>query len=76
MIILSYNCRGLASPHKKSLVKRMISLLGPQIIFLQETMGSRDVVKGTLESWLPRWSFEAVDAVGRLGGWPLVGCQL
>lgn len=68
MIVLSYNCRGLASPHKKSSVKRMVSLLAPQIIFLQETMGPWDVVKGVPKSWLPGWSFEAVDAMGRSGG--------
>ena len=68
MILLSYNCRGLASPHKKSSLKRMITLLGPQIILLQETMGLRDVVKEALESWFPGWAFEAVDAAGRSGG--------
>ena len=68
MILLSYNCRGLASPHKKSSIKRMIALLGPQIILLQETMVPRDLVKEVLESWLPGWVFEAVDAVGRSGG--------
>lgn len=65
MIVLSYNCRGLASPHKKSSVKRMISFVGPQIILLEETMGPRDLVREVLESWLLGWSFEVV---GRLGG--------
>ena len=68
MILLSYNCRDLASPQKKSSLKRMIALLDPQIILLQETMGPSDKVKEALESWLPGWVFEAVDAVGRLGG--------
>ena len=68
MILLSYNCRGLASPHKKSSIKRMITLLGPQIILLQETMGPRDLVKEVLEHWLPGWAFETVDAAGRSGG--------
>ena len=68
MILLSYNCRGLASPHKKLSLKRMITLLGPQIILLQEMMGPRDLVKEALESWFPGWAFEAVDAAGRLGG--------
>lgn len=68
MIFLSYNCRGLASPQKKSSIKRMIALIDPQIILLQETMGLSDKVKAALESWLPGWAFEAVDAVGRSGG--------
>lgn len=54
----------------------MVSLLAPQIIFLQETMGPWDVVKGVLESWLPRWSFEAVDVVGRSRRWLSVGFLL
>ena len=68
MILLSYNCRGLVSPQKKSSIKRMIALLDPQIILLQETMGMSDKVKEALESWLPRWVFEVVDAVGKSGG--------
>ena len=68
MILLSYNCRDLASPQKKSSIKRMITLLDPQIILLQETMGSSDKVKEALESWLPGWVFEAMDTVGRSGG--------
>ena len=68
MILLSYNCRGLASPHKKSSIKRMIAFLHPQIILLQETMGPWDMVKEVLESWLPGWAFEVVDVVGRSGG--------
>ena len=72
MILLSNNCRGLASPHKKSSIKRMIALLDPHIILLQETMGPSDKVKEALESWLPRWVFEAVDAVGKSGGLAIV----
>ena len=68
MILLSYNCSGLASPHNKSSIKRMITLLDPQIILLQETMGLSNKVKEALESWLPRWVFEAVDAVGKSRG--------
>ena len=68
MILISYNCRGLASPHKKSSLKRMITLLNPQIILLQETMDPRDLVKESLESWLPGWAFEAVDVAGRSRG--------
>ena len=63
MILLSYNCRGLASPHKKSSIKRMNALLDPQIILLQETMGPRDMVKEVLES---------SPLVGRLKWWMLL----
>jgi exonuclease III len=44
MKILSLNCRGLASPAKKSSLKRLVSVNNPDIIFLQETMGVNEVV--------------------------------
>lgn len=50
MILLSYNCRGRVSPQKKSSIKRMITMHDPQIIILQETMGSSEKVKEALES--------------------------
>jgi hypothetical protein len=68
MIILSYNCRGLASPPKKSSLKRMVDMFGPSIILLHETMGQCDNVKKALETCLLGWNFEVVDAVGRSGG--------
>ena len=68
MILLSYNCRALASPQKKSSIKRMVALHDPQIILLQETMGASENVKKALESWLPGWVFELVDVVGKSGG--------
>ena len=65
MILLSYNCRGLASLQKKSSIKRMVAMYDPQIILLQETMGASENVKKALESWLSGWVFQAVDAVGK-----------
>lgn len=68
MIILSYNCRGLASRSKKSSIKRMVDIYGPSIILFQETMGLSENVKKVLEGFLPGWTFEAVDATGRSRG--------
>lgn len=68
MIILSYNCPGLASLSKKSSLKRMVDMFGLSIILLQETMGQRENVKKALEICLPGWTFEAVDAEDRSGG--------
>ena len=68
MIILSYNCRGLARLAKKSSLKRMVAMYDPYIILLQETMGQSENVKKALEGCLPGWSFEMVDVVGRSGG--------
>jgi hypothetical protein len=73
MKILSLNCRGLASPTKKSSLKRLITVHNPDIIFLQETMGISEIVTRALEALLPGWSFVAIDAKGCSGGWPQVG---
>jgi exonuclease III len=68
MKILSFNCRGLASPAKKSSLKRLVSVNNLDIIFLQETLGVSEVVVNSLEALLPGWSFVAVDAKGCSGG--------
>lgn len=75
MIILSYNCWGLASPSKKSSLKRMVDMYGPSIILLQETMGLSEKVKKVLEGYLPGWTFEAVMRWVDRGDWKLVGCR-
>ena len=46
----------------------MVDTLGPDISFLQETMGSSHAIKYLLESLLVGWSFEPVDARGCSGG--------
>lgn len=68
MIVLSYNCRGLASPSKKSSIKRMVEMFGPAIILLQETMGANERLKSALKKTLLGWRFESLDADGRSGG--------
>jgi exonuclease III len=79
MKTMSFNCRGLANPYKKSLLKRLVESMRSDVIFLQETMGSSQVVKEALESLLVGWSFEVVDGRGRLGGlasgWRIIGCK-
>lgn len=68
MKIMSYNCRGLAGPQKKSAFRRIILLDCPDSILLQETLGAGSVVKARLEGWLPGWIFETLDVRGRSGG--------
>jgi exonuclease III len=79
MKILSFNCRGLANPSKKSSLRRLVELISPEVIFLQETMGVSESVVSVLESLLPGWDFAAVDARGRSGGlatgWLLKKCN-
>eukprot|EP00253_Pinus_taeda_P019452 PITA_19452 len=68
MIILSYNCRGLASQPKKLALKELVRSNKPDIIFLQETLGKGEEVTGCLNKILPDWSFHVLDSNGHSGG--------
>ena len=68
MKLLSFNCRGLAGPGKKSAFIRVVSLERPDVIMLQETLGIGEVIQERLENWIPGWSFVTLDAKGRSGG--------
>jgi len=68
MKVMSFNCRGLAGPKKKSALMRVLTLEHPDVILLQETLGVGEIVKDRLESWLAGWSFVTLDVRGRSGG--------
>jgi len=68
MKIMSFNCRGLAGPIKKSAFRRVLTLEHPDVILLQETLGIGDEIKTRLECWLPGWVFVTLDVRGRSGG--------
>lgn len=68
MKVLSFNYRRLAIPFKKSSLKCLVLRTKPEIIFMQETMGVNEMIKGVLLSLLPGWDFVVHDAKGRLGG--------
>eukprot|EP00253_Pinus_taeda_P015496 PITA_15496 len=68
MIILSYNCRGLASLPKKLALKVLVRSNKPDIILLQETLGKGEEISGCLYKLLPGWSFHAIDTNGHSGG--------
>lgn len=80
MKVLSFNCRGLASPHKKSSLKRLVLRVNPKVIFLQETLGTSEVIKELLWNLFPSWEFLVLYARGRLGGlatgWQVASCHL
>ena len=79
MKFLSFNCQGLAIPFKKSSLKRLVLRTKPEIIFLQETMGVSEVIKGVLLSLLPEWDFVVHDAKCSRGvatAWRLASCCL
>ena len=68
MKLLSLNCRGLASTQKKLPLKRMMEVLSPEIILLQETMGPNMEVELLLSSLLQLYCFTAQSANGHSGG--------
>jgi hypothetical protein len=46
----------------------LVTVINPDVIFLQETLGVSEVVVASLEEIFLGWSFVAVDAKGRSGG--------
>ena len=61
MKLMSFNYQGLAGPHKRSTLKRVVGLEHPNIMLLQETLGVGEVVNARLESWFLGWIFETLD---------------
>ena len=51
MKIMSFNCRGLDGPQKRSALRRVVDLDCPDILLLQETLGAGEEIKFRLESW-------------------------
>ena len=68
MKILSFNYCGLAGPHKRSALWRVVEVDRPEIMLLQEMMGAGVEVKAKLETWFGGWCFETLDVRGRLSG--------
>ena len=71
MKIRSLNCRGLAGPQKRSVLRRVVDLDHPDILMLQETMGVGVDIKVRLEIWFRGWIFETLDVKGCSGGLPI-----
>ena len=68
MIVVTLNCRGLASKPKKLAICRLVFDQSVDVLFIQETMGDGVRSASSLESSLPGWSFCSVDAKGISGG--------
>ena len=52
MLVLSFNARRLGIPPKLKALKRMVVILKPTIIFIQETMMEGEKDKKVLKAWL------------------------
>ena len=57
MILLTLNCRGLASKPKKLAICRLVEEQHIDVLFLQESMGNGVLFADELESMLKGWSF-------------------
>ena len=65
MIVMTLNCRGLASKPKKLVICRLVSEQSVDVLFLQETMGDQVLFAGEMEGVCKklRVSFGALDAI-------------
>jgi len=68
MIFFSWNCRGLASKPKKLALKELSQRHNPNVLMLQETLGTSEEVLSSLKSLLQGWHFQVVDSIGHSGG--------
>ena len=68
MIVMTLNCRGLASKPKKLAVCRLVTEQSFDVLFLQETMGDGVLFAGDLDFLLSGWTFVSVDAKGKSRG--------
>jgi exonuclease III len=71
MKLLSFNCRGLAGPHKKYALHRLVESSHPDILLLQETMGEEATIIPWLRALFKNWDFVGLDAMSirRCGNW-------
>ena len=68
MILMTLNCRGLASHPKKLAVKRLIDEQSLDVIFLQENMYDGCVLVKEMELMIKVLQFISMGANDRFGG--------
>ena len=68
MLVMTLNCRGLASKPKGLAICWLLSDQSVDVLFLQETMGDGVLFVGNMELLLLGWNFCSVDAKGKSGG--------
>ena len=68
MIVMTLNCKGLASIPEKLVVRRLVEDQRIDVFFLREIMGDGHVIAGEMEVLLSDWNFISVDAKGRSMG--------
>ena len=68
MIMMTLNCRGLASKPKKLVVCRLVEDKHVDVLFLQDFMGNGQLFVVELKSMFKGWTFLSLDACGKYGG--------
>ena len=68
MLLMTLNCRGLASKPKKLAVCRLVEDQHVDVLFIQESMGNGHILVVELENLLKGWTFISLDARGKSGG--------
>jgi hypothetical protein len=73
MKLLSFNCRGVASPSKKISLHRLVESTQSNIQMLHETLGDALLVVPLLEKLFKGWNFIRLDEKVTRGVCPLNG---
>lgn len=68
MKFLSFNCRGLAIPDKKLVLKRLLGSVRIDVLLLQETLGDEGSINKILLNMLLDYIFHILDVRGRSRG--------
>ena len=68
MILMTLNCRGLASKPKKLAICKLVEDKHVDVLFMQESMGNGQLSVVELEFMLKGWTFLSLDAWGKSGG--------
>jgi exonuclease III len=75
MKLISFNCRGLASPQTKSALKRLVYLHQPKVVLFQETLANELSATKTLSTLFLGWDFLGLDTRGRSRGLAIGWCS-
>lgn len=68
MIIMNLNLRGVGGGPKLYAFRRLLALINPNLILLQETLCDELKARSFINSVLPSWHVCSVGATGRSGG--------
>jgi exonuclease III len=65
---MSYNIKGLETPHKKHALDMLVKIHIPNIVLIQETMVEEGEDKSSPLTLLKGWNFLSFYFIGRSGG--------